>query len=69
MYVVAVVDEEKCIGCKMCIQTCPEPNAIKLIVDRKKACVISARCKGCGLCEVTCPKKAIALKQVSLAAA
>jgi Pyruvate/2-oxoacid:ferredoxin oxidoreductase delta subunit len=69
MYVVAIVDEEKCIGCKMCMQTCPEPNTIKLIVDRKKAFVIENRCKGCGLCVVTCPKKAITLKTAILTAA
>lgn len=69
MYVVAVVDEEKCNGCKLCIQTCPEPNAVKLIVERKKAGIISNRCKGCGLCDVTCPKKAISIKQASQASA
>lgn len=64
MYVVAVVDEEKCNGCKLCVQTCPEPNAIQMIVDRKKACVIGNRCKGCGICDITCPKKAISIKQM-----
>ncbi|MGQ3685332.1 MAG: 4Fe-4S dicluster-binding protein [Candidatus Loosdrechtia sp.] len=63
MYVVAVVDEEKCVGCKMCIQACPEPNAIRFIVERKKAFVTEERCKGCALCKVECPKLAISLKQ------
>lgn len=69
MYLVAFVDEAKCIGCKTCMQTCPEPNAIVFIASRKKAFVISDKCKGCGVCEVKCPKKAITLKQAVLAAA
>jgi pyruvate ferredoxin oxidoreductase delta subunit len=63
MYVVAIVDDEKCVGCKMCIQSCPEPNAIRLIVERRKAFVTEERCKGCALCKVECPKAAISLKQ------
>lgn len=67
MDVVAVVDLEKCTGCKLCVWTCPEPNAIKLCSDIKKAWVINSRCKGCELCEVTCPKKAISIEQAPLA--
>ncbi|MBU2568302.1 MAG: 4Fe-4S binding protein [Elusimicrobia bacterium] len=64
MYVTAVIDEEKCVGCKLCSQVCPEPNAIKFDVSKKKSCIISIRCKGCQICEVSCPKKAISMKQV-----
>jgi Pyruvate/2-oxoacid:ferredoxin oxidoreductase delta subunit len=64
MYLVAFVDETKCIGCKTCMQICPEPNAIAFIAGRKKAFIISDRCKGCGICESKCPKKAISLQQV-----
>ncbi|MBM4065765.1 MAG: 4Fe-4S dicluster domain-containing protein [Planctomycetes bacterium] len=63
MYVVALVNDEKCVGCKMCIQACPEPNTIRFISGKKKAFVMERRCKGCALCEVECPKKAIFLKQ------
>ena len=63
MYLVAIVDEVKCIGCKTCIQICPEPNAISYIASRKKAFVISEKCKGCGICEMKCPKNAILLEQ------
>ncbi|MBT9151468.1 MAG: Electron transport complex subunit RsxB [candidate division WS2 bacterium] len=64
MYSVVIVDEAKCIGCKTCMQTCPEPNAIAYIASRKKAFVISEKCKGCGVCEVKCPKAAITLQQI-----
>lgn len=64
MYLVAFVDEAKCVGCKTCLQTCPEPNAMKLIGERKRAFVIDSRCKGCGVCEEKCPKKAISLQQI-----
>ena len=58
MYVAARVDRDKCIGCKLCILTCPDPNVIS-IDDSKIITVNHARCKGCGLCVVACPKKAL----------
>lgn len=63
MYVIALIDENKCVGCRTCVQTCPEPNAIAYLSDKKKCKVVSAKCKGCGICEVKCPKKAIVLVQ------
>ena len=67
MYVAACVDETKCIGCKMCMQTCPEPNAIRFIAGRKKSAIIVSRCKGCGVCALICPKKAIEMKMITFA--
>lgn len=69
MYLVAAVNEERCTGCKICIQTCPEPNAIRFIAGKKKSFVVEPRCKGCALCEVECPKDAIFLKQAETIAA
>ena len=48
MYFSVKVDEEKCIGCKICIFTCPEPNAI-MLTENKKVCIDTNRCKGCFL--------------------
>ena len=53
-----VVDEEKCIGCKMCLKTgCP---ALQFQKDTKKVRIDSAQCVGCEVCAQVCPKKAIA---------
>jgi len=57
----AVIDREKCKGCKTCAKACPM-DAIKVGKD-KKAVVDYARCIGCGVCVVKCDKqKAITFK-------
>ena len=54
----AVVDLEKCTGCKICEGRC-QMDAI--VVREKKASVELDRCIGCGLCATTCKPEAIAL--------
>lgn len=57
-----VVREDKCIGCKQCMQHCIF-NAISINFDGK--CTISTeQCKGCGNCVVKCPSKALKMKIV-----
>jgi len=52
-----VVDAEKCIGCKMCINTgCPALNFDK---ENKKAMIDKNQCVGCEVCLQVCPVKAI----------
>lgn len=58
MFFVAKVDSEKCIGCKLCIISCPEPNVITFKLKEKKVFIDVKRCKSCGLCVEICPKKA-----------
>lgn len=50
---VAVIDEEICIGCTLCIQACP----VDAIVGAAKLThtVIAAECTGCELCLAPCP--------------
>lgn len=50
---VAVIDEEVCIGCTLCIQACP----VDAIVGAAKLMhtVIAGECTGCELCLAPCP--------------
>jgi len=50
---VAVIDEQVCIGCTLCIQACP----VDAIVGASKQMhtVIAAECTGCDLCLPPCP--------------
>lgn len=50
---VAVIDEQRCIGCTLCIQACP----VDAIVGAAKHMhtVVTAECTGCDLCRPPCP--------------
>ncbi|QCX34422.1 indolepyruvate ferredoxin oxidoreductase subunit alpha [Caloramator sp. E03] len=51
------VDDNKCIGCKICIKTgCP---ALKYDKKLNKVSIDKTQCVGCKLCVQVCPKKAI----------
>lgn len=50
---VAVIDEKRCIGCKLCIQACPV-DAI-LGAAKQMHTVIETECTGCDLCLPPCP--------------
>ena len=54
---VAVIDEQTCIGCTLCIQACP----VDAIVGATKAMhtVITDECTGCDLCVDPCPTDCI----------
>lgn len=56
---VAVIDEQNCIGCTKCIQACP----VDAIVGAAKRMhtVIASQCTGCGLCLPPCPVDCIDL--------
>jgi len=54
----AHVDTKKCIGCKICEETCPF-GAVKII--NGKSTIDTNKCMGCGVCIDKCPQKAISL--------
>ena len=56
---VAWIDEHMCIGCTLCIQSCP----VDAIVGAAKQMhtVMAAECTGCELCITPCPMDCISL--------
>ncbi|MEB4589380.1 electron transport complex subunit RsxB [Candidatus Thiothrix sp. Deng01] len=60
----AVIDEQTCIGCTLCIQACP----VDAIVGAAKHMhtVIAKECTGCKLCLPPCPVDCISLVPVKV---
>ena len=56
---VAVIDEERCIGCAKCLPPCP----VDAIVGARKVMhtVIESLCTGCELCIAPCPVDCIVM--------
>ncbi len=56
----AIIDEDQCIGCTKCIQACP----VDAIVGRAKHMhtVLNTECTGCELCVAPCPVDCIDMK-------
>jgi len=59
---VAVIDEEICIGCTLCIQACPV-DAI-LGAAKQMHTIIAAECTGCELCVAPCPVDCISMQPI-----
>ena len=60
---VAVIDEQTCIGCTLCIQACPV-DAI-LGAAKQMHTVIESECTGCDLCVPPCPVDCIDMVEVT----
>jgi electron transport complex protein RnfB len=54
---IAVIDEQTCIGCTLCLQACP----VDAIVGAAKQLhgIIASECTGCELCTKPCPVDSI----------
>jgi electron transport complex protein RnfB len=57
---VAVIDEQHCIGCTLCIQACPV-DAI-MGANKRMHTVIADWCTGCDLCLPPCPVDCIEMQ-------
>jgi len=62
----AVIDEQLCIGCTLCMQACP----VDAIVGAPKQMhtIVAELCTGCDLCVAPCPVDCIAMVPVTGAA-
>lgn len=56
---VALIDEDRCIGCARCLPACPVDAIVG--APRFMHTVITARCTGCELCLAPCPVDCIDL--------
>jgi electron transport complex protein RnfB len=56
----AVVDEDSCIGCEVCLDRC-QMDAIAMIDEI--AVINLDKCIGCGLCVTTCSEEALRLEK------
>lgn len=56
--ITALIDEERCAGCKICVGLCPY-KAILFDEEKKVSVINEAVCKGCGVCVVACPSGVI----------
>ncbi|MGF6756947.1 electron transport complex subunit RsxB [Paraburkholderia sp. GAS42] len=55
----AVIDENLCIGCTLCMQACPADAIVG--APKQMHTVIEALCTGCDLCVPPCPVDCIAM--------
>ena len=69
---IAVVNQDLCDGCELCLQECEYSNAIRMVNREingkaiKQAEINPVLCKGCGSCVAVCPQAAIDVKGYSI---
>jgi len=57
-----VVDESKCIGCSVCVESCP--NEVLESKDGQPFAVRSEECEGCEVCVALCDQEAIEIEEL-----
>lgn len=53
----ALIDEQYCIGCTLCIDACPIDSIVG--AAKKTHTILNSLCSGCGLCLPPCPTNCI----------
>lgn len=59
----AVIDENWCIGCTLCMKACPTDAIIG--ANKRMHTVMAEHCTGCELCIPVCPVDCISLENIS----
>ena len=59
----AVIDEDWCIGCTLCLEACPVDAIIG--TNKRMHTVVAQHCTGCELCLPVCPVDCISLVNAS----
>ena len=60
---IAVIDEERCIGCARCLPACPVDAIVG--ASRFMHTVVSVQCNGCELCLPPCPVDCIEMRPLT----
>ncbi len=59
--VTTIIDQEKCIGCELCVKVCPNQT---ISMQKNKAVVTGDRSLQCGHCVAVCPVDAIKVETI-----
>ncbi|RLE48490.1 MAG: ferredoxin [Candidatus Methanomethylicota archaeon] len=54
------IDTSRCIGCAICVKSCPR-QVFSLLSGEKPVVKYPERCDGCGICVKSCIAKAVSL--------